>query len=224
MSGWDYSESPLIDGDRLICTPGGKEAALVALNKMTGEVIWKCAIPVELRRRLCLDRHRERREPQAVYHSARAGVGFGRRRGGHGQALVELQADRQRARPIFRPRWSRTIMSSLPPATARGRHSCNWSPRTAASRPRKCISSRATNCKITTAAWSCWAITSTAVTAITNGLPFCLEWKTGKFAWEPQRGRRRWIGGRPLRRRQSLFPLRKRHRWRWWKRVRRDTT
>lgn len=41
--GWnDY---PLVDGDRLICTPGGKEAGLVALNKRTGEVIWKAVVP-----------------------------------------------------------------------------------------------------------------------------------------------------------------------------------
>ena len=39
---WAYAESPLVDGDKLICTPGGKEATLVALNKKTGEVIWKC--------------------------------------------------------------------------------------------------------------------------------------------------------------------------------------
>lgn len=45
MSGWGYSESPLVDGDRLICTPGGDSAALVALNKLTGEVIWKAPIP-----------------------------------------------------------------------------------------------------------------------------------------------------------------------------------
>lgn len=45
MSVWKYSESPLVDGDRLICTPGGETAELAALNKMTGEVIWKCAIP-----------------------------------------------------------------------------------------------------------------------------------------------------------------------------------
>jgi outer membrane protein assembly factor BamB len=42
---WAYSESPLIDGDKLVCTPGGKEATLVALNKNSGEVIWKCAVP-----------------------------------------------------------------------------------------------------------------------------------------------------------------------------------
>src|SRR6185436_5767941 len=42
---WAYSESPLIDGDKLICTPGGTNATLVALNKKTGAVIWKCAVP-----------------------------------------------------------------------------------------------------------------------------------------------------------------------------------
>lgn len=42
---WAYSESPLIDGDLLVCTPGGSEATLVGLNKHTGEVIWKCAQP-----------------------------------------------------------------------------------------------------------------------------------------------------------------------------------
>lgn len=42
---WAYSESPLIDGDALICTPGGESATMVALNKKTGEVIWKCAVP-----------------------------------------------------------------------------------------------------------------------------------------------------------------------------------
>ena len=42
---WAYSESPLIDGDVLICTPGGKDATLVALNKNTGEVVWKSAVP-----------------------------------------------------------------------------------------------------------------------------------------------------------------------------------
>src|SRR5262249_36539809 len=45
MSGWDYSESPLIDGDKLVCTPGGDKAAIVALDKRTGEVIFKSAIP-----------------------------------------------------------------------------------------------------------------------------------------------------------------------------------
>ncbi len=41
---WAYCESPLVDGDRLICTPGGTEATFLALNKRTGGVIWKTAI------------------------------------------------------------------------------------------------------------------------------------------------------------------------------------
>jgi outer membrane protein assembly factor BamB len=44
MSGWGYSESPLIDGDRLICTPGADDAALVALDRNTGETLWKAEI------------------------------------------------------------------------------------------------------------------------------------------------------------------------------------
>jgi len=40
---WAYSESPLVDGDAVICTPGGAEATIVALNKKTGDVIWKSA-------------------------------------------------------------------------------------------------------------------------------------------------------------------------------------
>jgi len=42
---WAYAESPLIDGDMLVCTPGGKEATLVALNKKNGDVIWKSEVP-----------------------------------------------------------------------------------------------------------------------------------------------------------------------------------
>ena len=43
--GWGYSESPLIDGDKLIVTPGGRKATLLALNKKTGNVIWSGVIP-----------------------------------------------------------------------------------------------------------------------------------------------------------------------------------
>lgn len=42
---WAYSESPLVDGDVVVVTPGGPEATLVALNKNTGAVIWKSAVP-----------------------------------------------------------------------------------------------------------------------------------------------------------------------------------
>ncbi len=39
---WGLSESVLIDGDKVIAMPGGKEIGLVALNKKTGETIWTC--------------------------------------------------------------------------------------------------------------------------------------------------------------------------------------
>jgi len=42
---WGYSESPLVDGDKVVVTPGGRGATLVALNKTTGEVIWRAAVP-----------------------------------------------------------------------------------------------------------------------------------------------------------------------------------
>ncbi len=42
--GWAYTESPLIDGSVLVCTPGGPKATLVALDKMTGGVIWKSSL------------------------------------------------------------------------------------------------------------------------------------------------------------------------------------
>ena len=38
---WGYSESPLIDGDRVIVMPGGRGASLVSLDKRTGAVQWK---------------------------------------------------------------------------------------------------------------------------------------------------------------------------------------
>lgn len=40
MSGWGYSESPLIDGNKIICTPGGENALIVALDRKTGNQIW----------------------------------------------------------------------------------------------------------------------------------------------------------------------------------------
>ena len=42
---WSYRESPLVDGDKLVCTPGGLDATLVALDKATGKTIWKSKVP-----------------------------------------------------------------------------------------------------------------------------------------------------------------------------------
>ena len=40
---WLISESPLIDGKKLIVTPGGRGAGMVALDKITGKEIWRCS-------------------------------------------------------------------------------------------------------------------------------------------------------------------------------------
>ena len=42
---WAYAESPLVDGDVVVVTPGGDQATMAALNKKTGATIWKSAIP-----------------------------------------------------------------------------------------------------------------------------------------------------------------------------------
>src|SRR5215213_6224184 len=39
--GWGYTESVLVDDDRVVCTPGGAQGALAAFNKKTGDVLWR---------------------------------------------------------------------------------------------------------------------------------------------------------------------------------------
>jgi len=45
MSGWKFSESPLVDGDRVVVTPGAPDAALAALDKLTGREVWRASVP-----------------------------------------------------------------------------------------------------------------------------------------------------------------------------------
>jgi outer membrane protein assembly factor BamB len=42
---WGYSESVTIDGDKLICTPGGPKNTMIALDKLTGEKRWSAVRP-----------------------------------------------------------------------------------------------------------------------------------------------------------------------------------
>lgn len=57
--GWGFSESVLVDGDQVVCTPGGAKGALAAFDKMNGKLLWQSTeftepahyssiIPVEL--------------------------------------------------------------------------------------------------------------------------------------------------------------------------------
>ncbi|NLV42498.1 MAG: PQQ-binding-like beta-propeller repeat protein [Candidatus Hydrogenedentes bacterium] len=40
LTEWDLSENLLVDGDRVICTPGGENAVMAALDKRTGDTVW----------------------------------------------------------------------------------------------------------------------------------------------------------------------------------------
>jgi outer membrane protein assembly factor BamB len=45
QSMWGWSESPLVDGGRVVCSPGARDAVVVALDRRTGATIWKAALP-----------------------------------------------------------------------------------------------------------------------------------------------------------------------------------
>jgi len=40
-SGWGNSESLVVEGDKILCTPGGKQGTMAAFNKKTGELVWR---------------------------------------------------------------------------------------------------------------------------------------------------------------------------------------
>ncbi len=43
LQDWGYTESVLVDGEQVICTPGGKQGTLAALDKNTGKLRWRSA-------------------------------------------------------------------------------------------------------------------------------------------------------------------------------------
>jgi outer membrane protein assembly factor BamB len=44
---WGFCDYPLVDGERLVCVPGGPKATVAALNKHTGALLWKTLLPGE---------------------------------------------------------------------------------------------------------------------------------------------------------------------------------
>jgi outer membrane protein assembly factor BamB len=38
---WGYTESPLVDGDKVICTPGGNQGTVACLSLETGKTLWQ---------------------------------------------------------------------------------------------------------------------------------------------------------------------------------------
>ena len=98
MSSWKWAESPLVDGDRLIVTPGVPKAMLVALDKKTGKEIWRAAapgarLPRQGRRRLLLRGDLQRRRRQTIRPAHRAGARLRARPGR--QIPLGLQQGRQ---------------------------------------------------------------------------------------------------------------------------------
>ncbi len=45
---WGYNETPVVDGDKIYCTPGGNKNSVIALNRHTGKLIWSCPGKQEL--------------------------------------------------------------------------------------------------------------------------------------------------------------------------------
>jgi outer membrane protein assembly factor BamB len=39
--GWGFTWSPLVDGEKLICLPGGPQGTVAALDRLSGEVLWR---------------------------------------------------------------------------------------------------------------------------------------------------------------------------------------
>jgi len=39
---WGITETLVVDGDKIFCTPGGKNTNVIALNRFSGELIWSC--------------------------------------------------------------------------------------------------------------------------------------------------------------------------------------
>jgi len=41
VPGWGYTESVLVDGDQVLCTPGGAQGTVAALDKTSGKLLWQ---------------------------------------------------------------------------------------------------------------------------------------------------------------------------------------
>ncbi len=41
MSDWGYTESPLVDGNKVVCSPGGSKGAVAALDRHSGKLVWR---------------------------------------------------------------------------------------------------------------------------------------------------------------------------------------
>jgi outer membrane protein assembly factor BamB len=41
LQDWGYTESPVVDGNQVVCTPGGEKGAIAAFDKKSGNLLWQ---------------------------------------------------------------------------------------------------------------------------------------------------------------------------------------
>ena len=160
VQSWGYTESVLIDGDKLICTPGGKNT-MVALNPATGEVIWKATVPkADAGGVLLGDRGRHRRP--APVHPVRPRRHGWRRCLRRRVSLAVQRAGQPHRELLHADLPGRLRLRGLELRHRRRARSGRRSPATS-STPRKSTSPR--RCRTITAAWCSWMAISTAMAA-----------------------------------------------------------
>ena len=191
MSGWDYSESPLVDGDKLVCTPGGDTAALIALDKKTGDVIWKAPISEHRRVAATLPSSSPRSAAFASTSPCWAPAGPGRRQCGQRQVSVELRQGGQRHGPHpdghrqGRPRFH---LHRLQRQEEGGAALLQLVPEEDGIKVNEVYTFPQKTLQNHHGGMVLIGDYIFGGHGHNNGQPFCLEMKTGKFAWAPVPG------------------------------------
>jgi outer membrane protein assembly factor BamB len=195
MSGWNYSESPTIDGDHLICTPGGVEACVIALNKRTGDVVWKCAAPK--------DKKGKSTDAGAGY----ASIVFAEVGGARqyitllGPELGLVGVDAKTGKFLWNYRKIGNGTANIPTPLVKGDYVFTSTGYGTGSALLKLIPDGNGGCdakeeyflkgdKLQNHHGGMVMLGDYVYGGHghNNGLPFCLEWKTGKMVWGPERG------------------------------------
>jgi outer membrane protein assembly factor BamB len=63
---WGYSESVLVDGDKVLCTPGGPQGTIAAIDKISGDLLWQSKDLTDLAHYSSIVRGEIHRKPQYV--------------------------------------------------------------------------------------------------------------------------------------------------------------
>lgn len=149
---WGYAESPLVDGNKVIVTPGGTDSALVALDRMTGAVIWKGKVPQGDGAAYASAITGKVGGNNRSFNSWRMGSSGWRRRTGASSGATMRQPTTLASTAA--PRSFRRIRSLLPLATIPAAGWRSWQPRQMAASPPPRSTLPAT-CATITEVW-CW--------------------------------------------------------------------